>query len=101
MRALNLPPVGPPAITVFTIVTLLVGIATVWLYAAIRPRFGAGPKTAMAAGLIVWALTYLYSSVFFYMIGTQSLGLVLLTVVWSAIEMMVASAVGGYLYTET
>ncbi|HYB95308.1 MAG TPA: hypothetical protein VEC39_10065 [Vicinamibacterales bacterium] len=101
LRALNLPPVGPPAITVFTIVTLLVGIATVWLYAAIRPRFGAGPKTAMAAGLIVWALTYLYSSVFFYMIGTQSLGLVLLTVVWSAIEMMVASAVGGYLYTET
>jgi hypothetical protein len=26
----------------------------VWLYAAIRPRYGAGPKTALCAGLAVW-----------------------------------------------
>lgn len=100
LRALNLPPVSTAAITVFTVVTLLLGIATVWLYAAIRPRLGPGPKTAMVAGLVVWALSYLYASVFFYMLGTQSLGLVVLGVVWSAIEMIIASAVGGYLYTE-
>lgn len=29
-------------------------IALVWLYAAIRPRFGAGPGTAVKAGLAVW-----------------------------------------------
>ena len=97
----NLPPVGTAAIATFTMVTFLLGIATVWLYAAIRPRLGPGPKTAMVAGLVVWALSYLYASVFFYMLGTQSLELVLLGVVWSAIEMIVASAVGGYLYTET
>jgi len=97
----NLPPVSTAAIATFTIVTFLLGIATVWLYAAIRPRLGPGPKTAMVAGLVVWALSYLYASVFFYMLGTQSLELVLLGVVWSAIEMIVASAVGGYLYTET
>lgn len=100
LRALNLPPVSNAAIAVFTVVTLLLGFATVWLYAAIRPRLGPGPKTAMVAGLLVWALSYLYASVFFYMLGTQSLGMVVLGVVWSAIEMIVASSVGGYLYTE-
>lgn len=101
LAALNLPPVSTAAIITFTAVTLLLGIATVWLYAAIRPRLGPGPKTAMVAGLAVWAMSYLYSSVFFYMLGTQSMGLVLLGVVWSAIEMIVASSVGAYLYTES
>lgn len=96
----NLPPVGNGAIAVFTAVTFLLGIATVWLYAAIRPRLGPGPKTAMVAGVVVWALSYAYASVFFYMLGMQSLGLVVLGVVWSAIEMIVASSVGAYLYKE-
>ncbi len=30
------------------------GVALVWLYAAIRPRFGAGPRTAVIAGLTAW-----------------------------------------------
>lgn len=34
----------------------LQGIATVWIYAAIRPRFGPGPKTAAIAAFVVWAL---------------------------------------------
>jgi len=33
------------------------GITTVCLYAAIRPRFGAGPRTAAIAGISVWFLT--------------------------------------------
>ncbi len=33
------------------------GISTVCLYAAIRPRFGAGPRTAAVAGMSVWFLT--------------------------------------------
>ena len=35
---------------------ILQGITTVWLYAAIRPRFGPGPKTAAIAGFVVWVL---------------------------------------------
>jgi len=36
---------------------MLPGITTVFLYAAIRPRFGAGPSTAAIAGSGVWFLT--------------------------------------------
>lgn len=100
LAARNLPPVEASAIAVFTVVTLLMGIFTVWLYAAIRPRLGPGPKTAICAGLIVWALAYLYSAITFGVLGINSMGTVVLVIVWTAIEMIVASAVGGYLYTE-
>ena len=32
------------------------GILMTWWYAAIRPRFGAGPKTAAIAGFAVWLI---------------------------------------------
>jgi len=32
------------------------GIAAIWLYAATRPRFGAGPKTAILVGLAFWVI---------------------------------------------
>jgi len=34
----------------FAVVGLLYGIALIWIYAAIRPRFGPGPRTAIVAG---------------------------------------------------
>ena len=96
----NLAPVGAGAIMVFTTLTLLLGFLTVWLYAAIRPRLGPGPRTAMIAGLVVWATTYLYSSIAFGVLGINSLGLVVLVIVWTLIEMIVASAAGAYFYYE-
>jgi hypothetical protein len=41
----------------------LVGIFAVWLYAAIRPRYGPGPKTATIAGVAVWLLGYLVTTI--------------------------------------
>jgi hypothetical protein len=38
---------------------LLEGISIVWLYAAIRPRYGAGPKTAVIAALAWWFIVSL------------------------------------------
>jgi hypothetical protein len=41
-------------IVAFNVIGLAYGVFAVWLYAAIRPRYGAGPKTALCAGLAVW-----------------------------------------------
>ena len=41
----------------FVIYDLLKGVASVLLYALVRPRLGPGAKTAVMAGLLVWALT--------------------------------------------
>jgi hypothetical protein len=35
----------------FNLFGLASGIVLIWLYASIRPRFGAGPRTALYAGL--------------------------------------------------
>src|ERR1700756_2720951 len=40
----------------FVFLDFIYGITMVWLYAAIRPRFGAGAKTGVIAGLAVWFL---------------------------------------------
>src|SRR5688572_23736047 len=77
--------------------TTALGIATVWLYAAIRPRFGPGPKTAIWAGLIVWALSYVFQTI----VGGQSIGSAVVIIAWTGVEMLVASSVGGYLYHES
>jgi len=41
------------AMGLWTLMSLLYGIVGVWLYAGIRPRYGAGPKTALLAGLLL------------------------------------------------
>ncbi len=33
---------------------IAMGVVAIWLYATMRPMYGAGPKAAALAGLIVW-----------------------------------------------
>lgn len=100
LRALNLEPPGGGAIALFTVVTLVLGVLLVWVYAAIRPRLGPGPKTAVCAGILVWLLSYVYASIFFGALGVSSWGLVGLGVGWSLVECVVAGLAGGYVYKE-
>ena len=53
----------------WVIIDFLMGLLVVWTYAAIRPRFGACPKTAIIAGLIP------YLSITFIMLGLSTGGL--------------------------
>jgi len=41
---------------VYAVYDLAKGLAGVWLYAAIRPRFGAGPRTGVIAAVVTWFL---------------------------------------------
>ena len=41
---------------ILMITPLALGIWTMWLYAAIRPRYGPGPKTAAVAGFALWVI---------------------------------------------
>ena len=44
------------AIAVFIVGGFIGGIAAIWLYAAARPRFGPGPKTAVLTGFAYWVV---------------------------------------------
>jgi hypothetical protein len=102
LGARNLPPADSGIqIAVFVALTAVLGFVTIFLYALIRPRLGPGPKTAMLAGLVVWTVSYLYSAITVVTVGLHSMGLVVVIIMWSAVEMLIASAVGGYLYNES
>jgi hypothetical protein len=62
MKSIGKDPVGGSSVAIFVVFGFVLGLLMVWLYAAIRPRFGAGAKTAVCAGLVVWALAYLYGA---------------------------------------
>jgi len=100
MAAHNLPPIGGSAIAVFVIMGFALDLLLVWLYAAIRPRFGPGPKTAATAAAVVWFLAYFWSTVGFGMMGVFPARLLLIGLVWGLVELFVAALVGGRLYSE-
>ncbi|HUB18709.1 MAG TPA: hypothetical protein VL990_08745 [Acidobacteriaceae bacterium] len=68
MKALGKPGLTTAQIVEFNLVGLVIGLAAVWIYAAVRPRFGAGPKTAVYAGLVAWVLASLVPNTFFMVI---------------------------------
>ena len=64
MTRLNLPTSAleaPSVMVTWIAVDFLFGILVVWTYAAIRPRFGPGPKTAAMAGSVIPAEITVYS----------------------------------------
>jgi hypothetical protein len=82
-------------------ITFVLGILAVWTYAAIRPRFGAGPSTAVCAGLAVWAMAYLYAGVYLHAgIMIYPAKLTWLPVAWGLVELPVATLAGAWLYKE-
>lgn len=79
---------------------LIAGILLVWLYAAIRPRLGAGPKTALCAGFVMWATTYALGSatpVFLHLIPVDLTAIALAA---GLVEILVAAVAGAYFYKE-
>lgn len=100
MAALNRPPVGGSAIAWFMLQGFGMGIALIWLYAAVRPRFGAGPKTAVWAGLTMWFFAALCGFGSTAIIGLFPGKLVGTTLVWEFVEMPLAALAGAWLYKE-
>jgi hypothetical protein len=101
LKARNLPPVGGTAIAFFIIMGFIMGWLLVWLYAAVRPRFGPGPRAAVAVGAIVWLLAYFWSSIAMVLMGFMPAGLTLIALAWGLVELVVASWAGARLYSET
>jgi len=102
-KSLNVPDTPNPVyLTLLIVMTFVIGIAAVWLYAAIRPRYGAGPKTALIAGLAVWVLAHLWSGVY---LGAGFAGgipskMAWLPVAWGLVEVPISTLVGAWLYKE-
>ena len=87
-------------IAAFNVWGFALGILTVWIYAAMRPRFGAGPRTAVCAGLVVWALAYAMGEAGPVFLHVFPVGMTLTIVAVEGVEMIVAGLAGAVLYKE-
>ncbi len=92
----------PWQLIVLVAMTFVLGITSVWLYAAIRPRYGAGPMTAICAGLAVWILAHLWSGVYLFagFTGLITDKLALLPIATGLIEAPLGTLAGAWLYKE-
>jgi hypothetical protein len=77
----------------------VVGLLLVWLYAAMRPRFGAGPKTAMLSAFVVWLCGFLFYLDWLYL-GMMSASLYAIVSLAMAVTLAIAAWIGGMLYRE-
>jgi hypothetical protein len=83
------------------LVSLLIGFALVWFYAAVRPRFGPGPKAAALVSVVLWLGGYVPSVLGFKMMGMFTDWLLVFWALTGLIEVIVATMVGGWLYMES
>lgn len=87
------------AIATNVIFQILIGVVLVWLYAAMRPRFGPGFKTALYAALVVWICGFIFH-VDWLLVGLMTPATYVLASVVAFIQVIVSAAVGGMLYKE-
>lgn len=91
---------GSSTMITWIVIDFVIGILLVWTYAAIRPRFGAGPKTAVYAGLLLWLFAgALWASL--TAAGFWSWSFFAMAAVASLVNMLVSSVAGAAVYKET
>jgi len=83
----------------YVIMDLVLGFALVWTYAAIRPRFGAGMRTAVYAVVLFWLLALIFTA------GYRQMGIMSSGLWWSfafigLVNFLIAGIAGAALYTE-
>jgi hypothetical protein len=83
----------------YVVMDLILGIALVWTYAAIRPRFGPGMKTASYAAILFWILGGIFFSGYLHN-GMMSMGLWVSFAVFALVNFLVSAWVGARLYSE-
>ena len=87
------------AIAGYVVMDFVLGILLVWTYAAIRPRFGPGLKTAVYAAVLFWLLVAISSSGYMHM-GMMSAGLWWSFAFIGLVNFLLSAWVGARLYSE-
>jgi hypothetical protein len=90
---------GSSTMISYIVMDLVLGIALVWTYAAIRPRFGPGIRTASYAAILFWILAGIFLSGYMHM-GMMSTGLWWTFAFLGLINFLLSAWAGAKFYTE-
>lgn len=87
------------AIATQVVISFIIGLLLVWLYAAIRPRFGPGPKTAVYAALVVWVCGFVFH-IDLLLNGLATTTTYAMASVVALVQVLVSAWVGAMVYKE-
>jgi hypothetical protein len=90
-------------LTVAAVELFVGGPLAIWLYAAIRPRFGAGPRTAVIAALWLWIVLGPYLQTVITTMGFVKplpLSFLIAMDAMALPEIVIAVLIGAWLYKE-
>lgn len=81
-------------------VVILSGFVLIWLYAAIRPRFGPGPGTAIIAGLALWLIAWALMGASLALSDLVTSRVAVISAIWGVFEVPLAALAGAWFYRE-
>ena len=90
---------APATIMGYVIGDFVFALLIVWLYAAMRPRFGPGAGSAARASLAIWIVAAVFDTQM-VVLGLYPAQLVATSVACTLVGMLAAGYVGGMLYKE-
>jgi hypothetical protein len=96
----NLPEPSGVTTCIFVVMNFVLGIATVGVYGAIRPRYGAGPKTAICAAMSVWFFVWVFGFMSTALMGFYPIRIAVIACLWGLIEAPLAALAGCRFYQE-
>lgn len=76
------------------------GVVLIWVYAAIRPRFGPGPGTAIIAGIALWVIAWALLGASASLSGMITARIAVISAVWGFFEVPAAALAGARVYRE-
>ena len=80
--------------------SLIAGVTGTWIYAGIRPRFGAGPKTALLAGFLLWLAGYFTAALNAMALGVLPHHIIKVALVGEFVAVLVSTYIGAAIYKE-
>lgn len=84
----------------WTILGFAIGLVAIWIYAAVRPRFGAGPKTALTVGIVLWIIYWPLVGLQHAALGTVPLGMLVTSSIGGLIAAVGSTLAGAAIYKE-
>jgi hypothetical protein len=94
------PPSQVAQVSLWTVMALLDGMVSVWIYAGMRPRYGAGAKTALLSGILVWIVARFCVALDMIGLGVFPLKLLIGQSALGLIAILSGALAGAWLYKE-
>jgi hypothetical protein len=98
--AINQQPSPRTGMLIWTILALALGFLGVWMYAAVRPRFGSGPRTALKVAFFMWLTFWVSTALQSFALGNVPRGLLAMGLIGGLIGIIVAMLAGAAIYKE-